>query len=151
MNESKKEFMFYPTDTLRYAVSGNMEEAQSITLVAPTSKHMVECAQLKQAFFRALPKQSPTSDSAETKNDADTKLTGEAIMGLIAMSPDVELSVVLLTAKELFSKNIGLIDGEVKLTKPLIDEMSLDDLESMTGEYLANFILASALTKMKNN
>ena len=42
-----------------------------------------------------------------------------------------------------------MIDGEVKVTKPILDEMSNDDLEGMLGEYLANFILRSVLSKKK--
>ena len=72
-------------------------------------------------------------------------------MSLITMSTGVELGSVLLTARELFTSGLAMVEGEVKLTKPIMDEMSQDDLEAMTGEYLANFTLASALQKMKDN
>ena len=65
------------------------------------------------------------------------------------MSADVDLAKVMLTAQDLIGSGVGLVDGETKLTKHLISQMSFDDVESMLGEYLVNFILVSALKKMK--
>lgn len=133
-----------------YAIKGDLQEANFITLLAPSSKHISYCADLKQAFFRALP-----TDSGGEKSEGDAKgiddLDGEAIMMLISMSKDVDLKSVLISARELFSSGLALVDGETKLTKPLIDEMSQDDLENMLGEYYLNFILASWLRKMKDS
>jgi hypothetical protein len=141
----ENEVIYELTGPFDYAHKGEQHTASFITLAAPTSRNMKECAQLKQAFFRALPKERPT-DTPE--KEQDETIDGDAIMILIAMSHDVELASVLCTARELFSSGVGLVDGEEKLTKLLLDKVSQDDLEVMTGKYLANFILASALQKM---
>ena len=144
----KKEIIYQLTQNLPYAQAGEMIEGKSITLTAPTSKNMTECAFLKQAFFRALPK--VTAETSPGTADAG-EVTGDGVMALITMSPDVSLSSVLLTARELFASGLALVDGEQRLNKPLLDALSPDDLEAMTGEYMANFILASALQKLKKS
>lgn len=145
------EFTYELQTPVEYAHKGQLETGKFITLKAPTSRNMTECASLKQAFFRAmgtLPKQDRLPvDTPESDGEID----GEAIMAIITMSTSVELASVLLTAKELFSSGLAMVEGEEKLTKPIIDTMSQDDLELMTGEYLANFTLASALQRLKNS
>lgn len=144
------EFNYELEQSFEYASKGEQCTASFITLTAPTSRNMKECAELKQAFFRALPK-TPLQDSVEVPEDNADELDGAGVMLLIAMSRDVELSVVLCTARELFSTGIAKVDGEEKLTKTLLDKMNQDDLEAMTGDYLANFILASALQKLRSS
>lgn len=147
----KKTEITYELETpVEYARKGEMEKGKFIVLKAPTSKNMAECAFLKQAFFRAIGT-IPKQDRGDVDVDGETDIDGEAVMSIITMSTGVELSAVLLTARELFTSGLALVDGEEKLTKPIMDKMLQDDLESMTGEYLANFILASALRKMKNS
>lgn len=145
----KKEIMYQLEQPLPYAKAGAMIDGSFIALTAPTSKNMSECAFLKQAFFRALPK-TTTAERAASAGDADgDEITGAGVITLITMSKDVDLAGVLITAKELFTSGVAMVEGEVKLTKPLLDTMMQDDLEAMTGEYMANFILASALRKLK--
>ena len=132
---------------VQYAHKGELVTGTFVELAPPTSRNMNECAQLKQAFFRALPKTGAVDVDAEEGKDAE--LTGDAIMTLITMSPDVELASVLVTGRELLTSGVALVEGEEKLTKPILDSMSADDLEGMIGEYMVNFILASALRRMK--
>lgn len=150
MKEDKKFIDFSLTSPIEYMYNGEVVEGQFITLMPPTSKNITECADLKQAFFRALPKDTGDTEEVteEDKKNSEGELNGEAIMGLIAMSNNVDLSKVLLTARELFASGIAKIDGETRVNKPMLNNMSLDDLEAMAGEYLVNFILASALKKM---
>ena len=141
------EFTYELRQGFEYASKGELAQAAFITLKAPTSKNITECAHLKQSFFRAIPKDRPEVEAQEEA----AGITGDDIMTLIMMSPEVDLAVVLLTARELFSSGVALVDGETKVTKPIIDVMSQADLETMTGEYLANFILASVLQKMNQS
>jgi hypothetical protein len=70
-------------------------------------------------------------------------------MMMIAMSMGADLHSVLETSRRLFTGGVALVGGEERLTSALIDRMSLEDLERMTGEYLVFFLLSSALEKMK--
>ena len=142
-----KEVTYTLETPLKYAYRGEPMDGEFITLKAPTSRNMAECAALKQAFFRALPQDGAVE--ADTTDTGDAEITGEGVMTLITMSKDVELASVLVTGRELLTSGVALIEGEEKLTKPLLDNISQDDLEGMLGEYLANFILASALQRLK--
>lgn len=147
-----KEKTFELEEPIEYAFKGEPVVGTFITLKAPTSKNMTECATLKQAFFRAMTT-IPKSNRESAVEDGEGKDTidGAAIMSIITMSSSVELAQVLAVACTLFTSGVALIDGEVSMTKPLVDKMSQDDLERMTGFYLENFILASALRKLNES
>lgn len=145
----EQSFIDYQLETsIMYHFKGDEVEGGFISLYPPSSKNIKECCELKQAFFRSLPKNDATKPPVEDEKDEDAGITGEAIIGLISMSDKVELSHVLLTARELFKSGVALMEGETKLTTPMLDKLSIDDLEGMVGEYMAVFILASALKKM---
>lgn len=144
----KDELRYELTQTIKYAHKGDQVEASFVTLNAPSSKNMTECAYLKQAFFRALPKDQGDTESATGK---EAEIDADAVMMIIAMSPDVDLAKVMISSKKLLTSGVALVDGEEKLTVPIADQLSNDDLEKMTGEYLANFILASALQRLNKN
>ena len=138
----QKEFDYELTSSIEYANKGETAEASFIKLLSPTSKNMTECAFLKQAFFRALPKDKEVDESGKGQ---ENEIDADSVMMIIAMSNDVDLGGVMIAAKKLFTSGVAMVDGETKLTVPLADQLSNEDLEKMTGTYLANFILASAL------
>lgn len=141
----KESIVFELTESFEYANKGDSVKASFIELSAPTSKNMTECSSLKQAFYRALPEGDDDDDKPE--KDDSVEIKGSEVIAMILRSKDVELITVLLHARELF-KSVGLVDGEVGLTKPLMDKITPDDFENMVGDYLVNFILASTLQKM---
>ena len=143
------EFDFPLTSKLEYGHDGNTEVATLIKLTSPTSKNMTHCAILKQAFFRSVADlKNDNTDLNEATDSED--IDGASLIQIMYMSKGVEMASVLVTARELFTSGVATVDGTVKLTKPLIDSMSQDDLEGMLGEYLANFTLSSVLSKMKS-
>lgn len=149
-DELKIEFEYELKRKFQYALKGEQTEASFITLKAPTSANLKECAFLKQAFFRSLPTDAEEKAQALKDEVKDETVNGEEIMLLISMSQNVELISVLVTARELFASNVAFVDGETKVTKPILDSISQDDLEAMVGAYMANFILASSIAQMKN-
>lgn len=120
--------------------------ASFLELTAPSSRHSHECAFLKQAFFRAI---GERRDEGGEEDETQGNPTGHEVMIAIAMSTTVELSKVIEVGRKLLTSGTALVDGEEKLTKPLADRMTQDDLEGAIGEYLVCFILASALARMK--
>ncbi len=148
MEDRKTEFEFPLTTPISYARGGSQEEAQFILLKAPSSRNSRQCAALKQAFWRSVNPDRGQEGGNET--DASAVITGQDVVTMISMSQVVDLADVLDVAKDLFTKGkVAQVDGEVPLTRPLIDEMSQDDVEAMVGEYLVNFTLASSLAQMK--
>lgn len=147
----KTEITYTLQTPIKYAHKGEQEEGSFVILKAPTSRNMKECADLKQAFFRALPKPGSSGENDSTVDTEDEGIPGDAIMAMIMVSNDVELATVLATGRELLTSGVALVEGEEKLTKPLLDSMSADDLEGMIGEYMGNFILASALQRLSRS
>lgn len=136
-----------------YAYKGETTKANFITLKAPSVK-TPHRADLKQCFFRALGGGDTHTDNPQPPVDTEAKQelpTGSEVIQLIAMSKDVKLSAFLEFGKTLLSSGVALVDGETKLTKPLIDMMNPDELEEMLGGYVSNFILAFAFKKLNAN
>jgi len=147
----KKEIDFPLTTKIKYAKEGEEVKGTFIKLIPPSSKQLVQCALLKQSFIRAVTEQAKNNPDAGDSNESDSKISGQDIIYLLYGSESVDMGKILLSARELFNSGVAMVEGVVNLTKPLLDEMSNDDLEGMLGEYLANFILKSVLSKKKRS
>ena len=65
------------------------------------------------------------------------------------MMSDIDYCKYVETFRELLINEICYLPNAIKLTSPLFDKLSLDDTDTLLGEYLANFLLASQLKKLK--
>lgn len=139
LHELEKPIKYTPNN------AGEETEAQFIQLREPSVKQLSACVVLKQAFMRTIAKESDSAnDSAEAPDtDVDSVPMANRIINALYAS-DVDINVVLLSAKELF-REVAFVDGEKKVTVPMLDSMCIEDIEMMTGKYMANFILASVL------
>lgn len=142
--EQETEFRFPLTTPISYHHNGQPTDAEFIVLHEPKTNNRNECAKLKQSFFRSLPTDGEKK-KGETAEVDTTNPTGSEVMSLLAMSTDVELDEVLNIAKRLFCSGVAMIDGEEKLTGPVIDKMKYEDFEGMVGEYIVFFIVRSAM------
>jgi hypothetical protein len=146
------EFQYPLLKPFNIAKTGDEVEATFIRFHAPTSKVIKQCAALKQAFFRAMQEQQdkPSSAVPDVVDQKQPEIFGHDVMNVIAISTQVDLTEVMEIAKQLFqAPNIALVEGEHKFGSAVIDRMSAEDLECALGEYLVNFILASALMRLK--
>lgn len=128
------------------AKGGDQVEASFITLTAPNYKQLQHAIPLKQAFTAAIKELDVTDEDrerakAESSKDDDTVSATQALQLLYSWSGDA--SKPLLHAAELFKSGVALVDGEARLTAPMLDKMSADDFEQLVGVYLANFIVPS--------
>ena len=124
--------------------SGEETEAQFVTLLEPSVKQLTACSTLKQAFMRVIANEAGDAEEGSSADTESTMPMHQSIMNALYASPEADITSVLLSAKELF-RDVGLIDGEKKLTVPMLDAMCIEDIEVMTGKYMENFILASVL------
>jgi hypothetical protein len=127
-----------------YALKGEMEKASFITLAAPTFKQIDKIAPIKQAFVSAIADLGGGSGEAAKQEPGEVEaITGPQVMAILYQSKG-NMSQVFLFAQALF-KEVALVDGEVKLTTPLMEKMDIVDFERMLGEYLANFTAPSLM------
>jgi len=128
-----------------YAYKGENQTASFITLLAPTYKQMGNFTPIKQAFTAAITEVTADLDpEATTEGGDDTGVTATAAMQLMYRWTG-DLTKIFLYAEQLFKSGAAMIDGETKLTTPLLEKMDMVDVEGLTGEYIANFIAASLM------
>lgn len=143
----KDEFDYFLKKPIQYAFQGQSVSASFIRLSAPTAKDLKHTTILKSAIFEAI-KNMEGKNTEESNNDSQVSeqdIDGEGIIAFLYMG-GVDMSKVIVAAVELFRrKGLALIEGETNLTMPLIEKISHDDIEAMTGEYIANFIAPSAM------
>lgn len=140
------EHVYELKNSFSYAYKGETQEAGFITLYAPTFKQMSRVAPIKQAFTSAIEEVTKSLDSVDGGNDSGEpdQITGAQIMQLMYRWSG-KMAGVFLDAQELFKSGAALIDGETKLTIPLMEKMSMVDFEGLVGEYIANFIAPSLM------
>lgn len=139
-----KDLVIELTSPILVAGKGDEIEMDFIELKPPTGKIAGLCANIKSAFFSAVAKLPKGDDSDKKKDDSDIK--GSDMMQMMFMS-GIDMEKVIITAKELI-KSVGLLGGEKVINQTIVDRMSPDDIELCLGEYMANFILKSALQEM---
>ena len=144
MSKENSDLMIELTSPILVSEKGDEKEIDFISMIPPTGKIAHLCANLKSAFFNAVSK-LPTETSDE-KSD-DTKIKGSDMLQMMYMS-GIDMEKVMITAQAII-KATGSAGGEKAMTQPMIDRMSPDDIEKCLGEYMANFILKSALQEMK--
>lgn len=129
---------------ISYAHKGEMVEGSFVELSAPNFKQIEHFLPVKQAFISAVTSISSDSVKSDKDQSDEIKVTGSQVLALM-MQSSTDMTKVYLHCVELFKSGAAMIDGEQKLTQPLIDAMPLDDFDNLVGEYIANFIAASLM------
>lgn len=140
-----KSFVFELPEPLEYSTGGNVTDGTQITFYAPKPNQRKKTAQLKQAFFRALPKEGGGSNQ-DQKGD-EFSIEGNEVLFVVAQS-DSDYGQFIETGRSLICDKLGKVDDVEFFTTVMADKLDLDTLESMIGEYVANFILRSALQSL---
>jgi len=149
-------FTYTLTKSFDYSFKGEIRKADFITLFPPTMKQHNAASELKQSMIKMVRVEYSSTENIENltkdaesltkesdkKEDEDSEITAELILSMIFGSTTVDVNVIFEQAKELFRLGLALVDGEQKLTAPLIEKMSIEDFRNLVGEYIANFILA---------
>lgn len=133
---------FSYSETRDGKLTGEQVEARHLTLFAPTYRQIDKVTPLKQAFAAAITEVTANVDSSGTEADPDSEIEpAQAMQLLYTWSGDA--TKALLHAAELFKSGAALVDGEAKVTGPILDKMSDRDFEGLVGTYLVNFIVPS--------
>lgn len=147
MSEYISEFNFNLENPIEVHKEGQIEKAYELILKAPSNKQRREAAKLKQGFFRAIKGMADNKGNVEqVEQENEGTITGSEVISIIMMS-NVDLNDYQESFRELLLNGACFI-GEQKLTSPLYDKLLDSDTERLMGEYVANFLLASHLSKM---
>ena len=143
-----KSFTFDLEDELEFSHGGEMVSGSSVTFYAPKPNQRKKTTQLKQAFFRALP--TDGAESQGSKDDVEIEISGREVLFLIAQS-DADYPQFIEVGRSLVCDKVGKVDDTEFFTTVLADKLTIDTLENMIGEYVANFIVRSALKSLTQN
>jgi hypothetical protein len=140
-----KTFTFDLTEPIEYSSGGELVSGTSITLYAPKPSQRKKAMHLKQIFFQAM---SEAAEDAKPNDDnADKKvpeIEGGMLLVIIAQSKADYVEFIETGRSLICDKNAKINDAEY-LTTVTMDKMDLDDMENLVGQYVANFIVKSAL------
>lgn len=138
------EIQYELKEPFEYAYKGETQAASFITINAPSFKQMEHAVPIKQAFTAAISEISGTVDAEGVEASDSEGVTGAQVMQLM-YNWSGDMTKVMVHAQELFKSGVALVDGEEKLTKPLIEKMQMTDVEGLVGAYIANFIAPSLM------
>ena len=155
------------------AKDGQAIDARNITLYAPSVRSLRIVAPVKQAFMKAMmsnagdtqltedekkkvkaaraerkkaKKAKKTPNTVPKKEPEDDAMDAETILTIMMASSDIDYADCLACVIEILkAEELALIDGEARVTDSFLDQLPLEELENIAGEYLANFITPSAL------
>ena len=143
-----KEYSFELKHPFSYANNGQTNDASFISLKAPTFKQMSQITPIKQAFMLAISDVTDSDaidkDAKDDDSDDSINITGLQVMQVMYRGSG-DMTKVLLHAEQFFKSGVAMVEGEVKLTTPLMEKMHLDDFEGLVGAYIANFIAPSLM------
>lgn len=130
---------------IEVAHGGEVISCNRIEFTAPKASQRKKTTKLKQMFFRAVTGSAdarPNIDKADKPKKDD--LNGAELLIVMAQS-DVDYVDFIEVGRSLVCENVGKLDGVEPFTVHIADNLDSDVLESIIGEYVANFILRSAL------
>lgn len=147
--EQITEFNHTLKDPFEYGKGGGMKDATFITFRAPKANAVDQCALIEAAFAMAvssLTELAANSNINQEKKKEASELEGGEIIMMLGSCPDVDMAEIYRTAKSIFiNGKTATIDDIVQLTGPTYDKISMTDMRMMTGDYIANFLVASYL------
>lgn len=144
-----KSFKFDLPEPIMYATRGEPAEGTSITCYAPKPNQRKKVMKLKQMFFQSLPKsEGQTTEKQPTAED--TEITGDAVLFVVAQS-NADYSEFIEIGRSILCEANAKVNDEEYLTTVLIDKLDLDVMEDLIGQYVANFIVKSALKSLGKN
>ena len=119
---------------------------RSVANMAPTQRQAKERTKLQQGFFRAI---TSVQNSGDDKKPAENvEIKGSDIVAIM-LSSSVDMVAFLEDFRRMMISGVCKIEGREVLTSALYDKLDPDDIDSLLGEYLGNFILSSRLKTLQ--
>lgn len=137
--------MTFTFDTpIEVAHKGDMISCSYIEFVAPKANQRKKTTKLKQMFFQAITAAATPSAEQKSGNADKSDIKGYELLIIMAQS-HVDYTDFIETGRSVVCDGVGKLDGVEPFTAPIADNLDADVLENIIGDYVANFILRSAL------
>ena len=152
MTEFKTEIRVTLSTPIRYSTKGEFKETEILVLKAPTNRVLSQVSFLQQGFMRVIRAEEekiPSSQieeiKAENNSSGGDELNGKQMMLAIKASEFVDFQEYANVFRDMLTHNLAFLDGEEKLTKPVLDEIYTHDMDKIMEAYFENFIIASLI------
>lgn len=133
---------------IQYHHNGEAKEGSLVVLVPPNMKQHKYRLKLQQHFFRAM--KSASGGGGDDKPSSQFEPPkGAEVMALLLVS-EVDIGEVFDDFKRLACSGCARMEDEEVFTDTMYDKLQPDDVEKMCGEFLASFIIASALKNLNS-
>ena len=147
---------------VEYADQGEQVEGDVLVCTAPKGKNRKDATRIKQMFFRAMPSLDEFSDEqkeaaeqrkAESDNSesSDVEIDGGEVLFMIMQSTKVEYDEFIELGRKMISSGLCKVDGIKEVNSTVLDRLSVEELENLIGDYVAFFIVSSAMKSMQNS
>ena len=125
-----------------------LETAQTLTMIAPSMNNRSYRTILQQSLMRAISDlQSRQNLNQSEEKQSQDALTGAMIFSILSTS-SINLEDCYNAFEKLLIGGLCKINSSVNLTADLFKKISLDDIECMLGEYIANFLIPSGMKQI---
>jgi len=145
-----KTFEFTLSEPIEYSTKGEVREGTSITFYAPKANQRKKVMKLKQTFFQSLPKGDGTPQQEKQTPNEVPEIDGDAVLFIVAQSTADYAEFIEIGRSVICDRNAKIDDNEY-LTVVTLDKVDIDEMEKMVGQYVANFIVKSALKSLGKN
>lgn len=142
-----QEFEFELTSPISIHKGGDLVPVKKLLLKAPSNMHRYYLIKLKQGFYSAmLSMQKFSSGKSQDENlngpKKEAKLDGKTIL-MAFLASDIDLIEYFNLFRDFLCNDLCLVDGTIKLTSHMFDQISIEDSEELLGKYIESFLLSS--------
>lgn len=149
----KSEFEYTLKSHLKYAdiSTGQMSVTDKLVLLAPSKRHGNLVSKFRQKLILAITKHTENKKPSK-KNSSDSEeqiegSEGEKFVKFLYTLSDIDMSEMFDIFGTLLVSGICLIPPvsntrKILLTESLCNDLSINDFESMMGDYILNFFLS---------
>ena len=129
---------------------GELESCSAITIYSPTAKQISEICVLENAVGKAQMAMMNTEvfknayENRDTAKAESAEMSADAIIAIISSATDSDVYQRCFDALKnlLTSGKKASFDG-FDATKAVFDDLSIQDMKTILGEYIVNFIIPS--------
>lgn len=126
---------------------GKAIKIDHLLLNAPSLKQANIASRLKQLIVRGVTSAKTEQSETNNKNASSSNPTGEEILFVI-MSSDIDFVEIIDAFKKLLCCGVCKVNSEI-IPKDIPEEILIEDIEKMLGEYISKFFLRYLLNKLK--
>lgn len=157
MSDNKRNtFEFILDEPINYQKGGQNLTAEYLVFKEPSYSEIAASLKIQQDITKAFrwhqekTFKATTTQDVPKLDDAESNLSSDMMLFLLLSAENVDVVGLSKNFETLIlSNDICLVEGEVKLTKAHLSQLSAKTITKIMGEYVTNFLMPSELFQTK--